>query len=156
MDCRTARLLLELSRPRAAELEASEAKALDGHLADCPDCAALAEAEGRADAALGRAMRDVPLPPGLRDRLLGRLEAQRRTWRRRRVFRGLAAAAAVLLVIGLGWYWQTPRRLEVDLAQVHTRVVGAPAAAEDVVAWVRSRGVPASVPTEFNYSLLVS
>jgi hypothetical protein len=99
MDCRTARLLLDFARPRSTELEPSEADALEGHLAVCSECEALARAERRLDSRIGRAFRDVPIPDGLRERLSNRLSAER--WRRRRrVLAWTARAAAVLLLVG--------------------------------------------------------
>ena len=78
MDCRTARLLLDYHRPQASELASSEAGALEQHLSVCSECDALTRAERQADARLGKAMRDVPIPDRLRDRVLARLHADRR------------------------------------------------------------------------------
>src|SRR5690606_38408018 len=82
MECRTARLLLDLAHPPADPLDAADAGALEGHLACCPDCAALARGQGRFDDAVGLAMRRVAVPEGLRDRLLARLEQEPPTRRR--------------------------------------------------------------------------
>src|SRR5947209_5969151 len=49
MDCRTARLLLEFARPRAGELQGSDADALEGHLLACAECESLARLERLAD-----------------------------------------------------------------------------------------------------------
>src|SRR5204863_3538530 len=95
MDCRTARHLLEFSRPRASELEEQDQDALNGHLAVCPDCDAMARAEREADQHLGQAIRDVPVPHGLRERLMRRLREEREAWLRRWVARGLRVVAAV-------------------------------------------------------------
>ncbi len=105
MECRNARLLLEFARPGSAELDAVEAEALQQHLTDCPECAALAQFERRADEHLGRAMRDVPVPAGLRERILGKLAGERAAWRRRWLIRASGAAAAVLLLALTGWYF---------------------------------------------------
>src|SRR5207302_588577 len=108
MDCKTARLLLDFDRPGAPELERADADALEGHLAGCPQCDALVQAERPFDAALGHAMRQVEVPDGLRTQLLARLEAERGAWYRRwygHGFRALAAAAAVLLLLWRWWYW---------------------------------------------------
>src|SRR3954451_16962170 len=101
MDCKTARLLLLFDRPRAGEMGDDEARALQEHLALCGACAAAARAERRQDAHLGRATRDLPVPEGLRGRLVDRLAADRGARDRRRMLHGaraLAAAAALLLV----------------------------------------------------------
>jgi hypothetical protein len=112
MDCRTARLLLNFARPRPAELPADEAAALEGHLTGCPDCDCLSRAERQLDDHLGRAVRDVPDPEGLRGRLLDRLAAERQGWNRRWLLRGAgvatAAAAAVVIFVGLWLHWRPP------------------------------------------------
>jgi hypothetical protein len=107
MDCKTARLFLNFVRPLSTELETSDAEALHGHLADCPTCGPQAEAERLADDRIGQAMRAVPVPDGLRDRLLARLAAERdaRHWRWLRW--GSGVAAALLLVGLLGWALQS-------------------------------------------------
>ena len=83
MDCKTARLLSDFARPQ--DLGRADAAAFEGHIADCPECAAVVGAERRLDQRLGEAMRHVPVPEGLRGRLLDRLAAERRGWYRRRL-----------------------------------------------------------------------
>jgi hypothetical protein len=113
MDCRTARLLLDFVRPRPSELAADEAAALEGHLSGCPECDSQARVERQLEDHIGRAVRDVPEPEGLRGRLLERLAAERQAWNRRWILRGTgiataAAAAAVLLGVGLWLHFRTP------------------------------------------------
>jgi len=75
-------------------------------LAGCPECDSLARVERQLDDHVGRAVRNVPVPEGLRDRLLQRLKARRRAWYASRAtpLAGLAAAAAaVLFVVWLNW-----------------------------------------------------
>jgi hypothetical protein len=107
MDCKTARLLLDFARPKPAELAGGDAADLEGHLGACPECDAVGRGQRQLDDHIGRAVRDVPLPDGLRDRLLERLAAERRAWKRRLAKRAvpLAAAAAVLLAVGLYAFW---------------------------------------------------
>jgi hypothetical protein len=119
MDCRTARLLLHFARPLPSELPAGEAHALEAHLTGCPECEALALAERQFDARLGEVMRQVPVPDGLRERILGRLTTERGD--RRRVWVGWtarAAAVAALVVIGviIGVAWRGQHPPELDLA----------------------------------------
>ncbi len=112
MDCRTARLLLDFVRPQAHELEAEEARALESHLDQCPDCHSQARGEQQLDACLSKAMRQVEIPAGLRDQLLTRLESARGDWYRQRFAhnaRLLATAAAVLLLGWTGWHWLMER-----------------------------------------------
>jgi hypothetical protein len=127
MDCRTARSLLDFARPRSAELHPSEADALDSHLNGCPECDALFRHERQIDEHLAQAVRDVPIPEGLRDRLLARLATQRRRRLRRLVLNSaaLAAAAAVLLALGVwGWQeWARPPLLRPDLVGAHHEAV---------------------------------
>ncbi len=108
MDCRTARLLLDFARPQARELEAEEVAALESHLDHCPDCHSEARDERQLDDCLGKAMRRIEAPAGLRERLLARLESERGDWYRQRFARGArltVAAAVVLLLSWTGWHW---------------------------------------------------
>jgi hypothetical protein len=117
MDCTTVRLLLECARPNAAELDAAEADALERHLAGCPACDRLASDQRRTDDTLGRALRQVEVPSGLREQIFHRLDRDRAEWQRRRFGRALswvAAAAAVLLVIWGGWRWLAARPTRLD------------------------------------------
>ncbi|HEY7310149.1 MAG TPA: hypothetical protein VH643_12375 [Gemmataceae bacterium] len=114
MDCRTARLLLDFARPQALELQADDAGALQNHLDRCPDCHGLARGERQLDEHLGKAVRQVEIPAGLRDQLLSRLEAERGDWHRRRFAHAarltVVAAAAALLLGWAGWHWIVNRR----------------------------------------------
>src|SRR5215471_16982054 len=102
MECKTARLFL----PMRAELGPEEVDALQEHLAVCGDCDACARAAQREHAHFTRAMNDVPVPAGLKGRILEKLAADRaaewRRWFLTRLVQPLAAAAAVLLLISLG------------------------------------------------------
>lgn len=157
MDCKTARLLLLFARPLASELEEADADALAAHVADCPECRHHAADEREADDVLGRAVRDVTPPPGLRERLLGQLTVERRTWYRRHVFVPIAAAATFLLAVGLSWVWLGGRRTTIDAewlcAEAGSQVGASP---DQVERWFAEQGVKTRVPREFNYGLLAS
>jgi hypothetical protein len=157
MDCKTARLLLDYARPKPAELPGGEAAALEGHLTGCPECEAVARAERQADDHLGRAVRDVPVPDGLRDRLLGRLRAERRRWYRRWALRGtgaLAAAAALVVSFGLWEHWRASHLPVPDVERIayDTSVQNAQrASAKSVEDWFgQYRGFAVVAPSEFN------
>jgi hypothetical protein len=96
MDCKTARLLFDYYRPGGRELDRAEIAALDDHLASCPECDALCRAERAVDQQIARAMRAVPIPPGLEERIRARLASPAPA--RRPAFWRVAAAAAVLLL----------------------------------------------------------
>jgi hypothetical protein len=161
MDCKTAQLLLHFASPCRTELDAGEAEDLEGHLAECAACGAVAQAERRADNRIGQAMRAVAVPEGLRQRLLGQLDAERDAWYRRRVRRGLvafAAAAAVLIAAWAGFVWHTNQVARVDLAAVSDDfwayvVNPSPASVEERA---HQRGLDTVAPPEtlFNYRLL--
>jgi hypothetical protein len=161
MDCRTARLLLEFARPKTAELEACAAQALNDHLAECADCGSLARAEHQVERRLASAMRDVPLSPHFRERLLTRLQEDRRVWYRRlphRHPRIAAAVAAVLLAaVGLIVYaaLRPPRAL--DLAAIAEKWNGAVSLSpEEVQKAFEAQGFKMIVPSGFNYQYLAS
>ena len=134
MDCNTARMLLEFHRPHPAELDEQEADALESHLHDCRECAQTARMEREADEHLGRVIKEVPVPADLRERVLKRLAMDRRSWLRRHV-RVWAAAAAVLLVAGLGMGYWLKLRPAVDVAEFGNKLAPAESSAEQVENW---------------------
>ena len=152
MDCRAARQLLDFARPRSLELEGSEAEALESHLADCPECGPLAQAERQIDDRMGRAMRAVALPNGLRNRLLNGLRQDRRL-ARRRWFGRVAVAATILLAVGLGVYWHFSQLTRFELTELVRPQQFDP---EQLDEWFRGQGMKdVAVPRQFDYRLLV-
>lgn len=103
MDCNQA--LEYISAALDGELTAEEVAELDAHLADCPECQALAEEFGILSVALSD-MEEVP-PPGLAEQIKTRLDpappvslnAARRKIRRR-AWGSLAAMLAVVVCLG--------------------------------------------------------
>ncbi len=159
MDCKTARLLLDYARPVAAELDPAETGALEEHLSACEGCDQLARSERRADEAVGKAMRQVDVPDQLRNRILARLKETRGDKRRRWIVYGLrgaiAAAAALVLVLGL-WRWYGARPAfpaEQLVIDANNRVIGTPNA-QDVEAALKNQGVTMEAPADLNYSRL--
>jgi hypothetical protein len=152
MDCKTARMLLCFSGQRPGELDADEFRALEAHLAACTDCSLMAETEKSVDVHLGRAIRDVPVPEGLRTTLLAKLGAERDAFYRRWLFRAAGVAALLVLSAWLGWWW-LHRPAPFDLAEVQEQV-GAPyrATKEQVAAWLQRVGGPhLTAPADFQY-----
>jgi hypothetical protein len=161
MDCKTARLLLDFARPEARELEAEEVAELQRHLDHCPDCHSQARSERQLDECLGKAMRQVEVPAGLREQLLARLESARGDWYRQRFAHAVrlsAAAAVILLLCWAGWYWVR----EHLVAPIDTQRV-ASAVSEDVLDDPRVRtgralqalGFETPLSPYLDYSLLV-
>ncbi|MBI1914263.1 MAG: hypothetical protein HYS12_05935 [Planctomycetes bacterium] len=164
MDCRTARHLLEFSRPCASELDDHDQDALHGHLAVCPDCDSTARAEREADQHLGQAVRDVPIPQGLRERLMRRLREEREAWYRRWLARGVRVVAAVAAVVLIAWFglssWRKHNLPRLDPDQL-TKVAlerhqYAPPDRDEAEAWFRKNGHRVATPDDFNYSFLFS
>jgi hypothetical protein len=156
MDCKTARLLLDFDRALPApELEAGEAERLHEHLAECPVCRSAAQIERQVDEHLGRAVRAVPVPDGLRQRLLTRLESERQVWYRRRVWVPAAAAAAAVLLLavwlGLGPGHPLPRP-DVDYHALNQQLGSPP---ERVQEWfAETYHVQTTVPPQLDYNFL--
>lgn len=160
MDCKTARLLLDFARPQARELEAGEAEALEGHLDHCPECHSQAQSERQLDDSLGRAMRQVEVPAGLRDQLLARLESARGDWHRQRFAHAarLSVAAAALLLLGwAGWYWFREHWVTpIDMQRV-TNSIGNDATEDPTVRTERqlkTLWADTPLPSYFDYHLL--
>lgn len=146
MDCTSARFFLNLSR--AGELDETERRALDGHLEACPDCAQFAQAEGRFDEAVAAAMLQVPVPAGLKTRLLNKLAGQRHP----RPWKWVAAAAAIFLAAGLGIYFVFPSPQEINFAELP--VTWEATLPLDVETWYQDMGIPIALPRQFNFQLL--
>jgi hypothetical protein len=164
MDCSNARLFLFFNTPAGADLAGPEAEELRRHLAQCSECHALAGAEQRLDQHLGRAMRDVAIPDGLRGRILQRVAAERGEWNRRwaaHAARAVAGIAALVLVcVGVWWWWtKPPSRIdahEVAKAMSVYPVRDARAVNEQLVG-LQGWEVPKDgrgAPTDVNYSYL--
>jgi len=153
MDCKTSQFLLDYARPHAVDLAAEDLRALDDHLAQCPDCSAQAKNERRIDDHLARAMTAVEVPDRLRNHLLARLDAERGDWRRLRNSRivryATAVAACLLLAVAgaYGWSWyrnanrpcRTLTPCERRLSQETRRLI-APKwnkSSKSVMAWLR-------------------
>jgi hypothetical protein len=157
MDCKTARQFLDFARPRRPELDAAELEELEAHLADCPDCGPLAQVERQIDSRLGQAMQAVPVPDGLRNRLLTQLESERakqtRKWRRWLAVP--AAAAALLLATWIGWKL-LEKPLQLDIYRVADEHYGKsmnprPEMVED---YFRDKGIRIVAPLDANYVFL--
>jgi len=156
MDCDHARLLLEVAHPIAAELDARDTEQLAAHLANCPDCGARAESDRLADEQLGRVMSDVPVPDGLKARLLNRLNRERDAWYRGWAVRAAGAAAMLVLAVGLayGLWWN--KKPTPDVQQFYDHVNAIMDSADRVEEAFKATGINMTAPREFDYRNLHS
>src|SRR5262245_50820866 len=106
MTCVDAHPWLLLRQPLPLEAGAGLTADLAAHVHSCPTCAALVNREIGIDKAFGQAMRDVPIPSGLKTRLLIQAENARRARDRELLFRVTAPMAASLLVVFLVWNYR--------------------------------------------------
>jgi hypothetical protein len=160
-----ARLLLEFTHPGGCELRPAEAAALETHLHTCSECDAVARAERRVDEHIGRSMREVPLPVGLRQRVMDRLARDRSVAWRRWGLRAVGSAAALVLV-GLSWWvWAALSVPPLSVTEIQedafSRSKGSGLDSEKVSAWFREKyRVSTEMPREIgegrlNYNYLV-
>jgi len=84
---------------QGSELAPEDAAALDAHLAGCPGCAAAVRFERAFDDRVAKAMLAVPVPAGLKAKLLDGVTARRASWYRQKAWSlaGLATAACLLI-----------------------------------------------------------
>ncbi len=152
MDCPHAKLLLLFHRPgRPSDLAPEDAAALEAHLAGCPACAASHAARAAQDAVVGAAMRAVPVPADLPDRLKSNLASQLRwAWRRAAVRYALAAS---LLVAAYGAFvaYSRPTLDLAALADHQDRLWQAPA--HSATDWLAEHRLADALPEAFDLQL---
>jgi hypothetical protein len=163
MDCKTARYLLDFARPQVSDLDAPDRAALGEHLAHCSECDALNRGERQLDEHLGRAVRAVPVPPGLKERLLARLKTQREQWwieGLKRAGRWVAAAAVLVVAAGAVFWWKSQQLPSVDsdklMNTMLTEYIYSPPDAEEAIKEFARKGHRVSLPREFNYEYLTA
>jgi hypothetical protein len=160
MDCKTARLLLDSRGPGGSELDAADTEGLNRHLALCAACAQRARAEDQADARLALSMLQVPIPDGLRGRLLTRLEVERSKYYRRLAGQGARFLAAAVIFLAVAWFLfnrfasrTPPLNLQGLLDEVSQQQNAR--GSEPVDNWFRNqRAIHTIAPTQFDYRWL--
>jgi hypothetical protein len=126
----------------------AERAAVAQHLNGCPDCAAIAQGERVLDVTLAQVMRDVPAPAELKPKVLKRLAASRGVGRWKGAA-ALAAAAALLLAVGVGWHhWSRPYIASDDLTAIVVHDIWNKDQADQ---YLTEHGLTVSLPTDFNY-----
>lgn len=114
MDNDTARRVLLLFRPGCGDEADPDVQAALKHLQQNPELQRWFDQHCAFQTAARRTLREVPVPAGLRQRILsGNPGSSKIVWWRRAAFQGpaLAAAAALVLLLGMWWLWlpQPPR-----------------------------------------------
>ena len=149
MECQDVRQLLAFFERKSEELDAVERDALRKHLNACPDCAAVSAQERGIDQSLGAAMRDVPIPAGLKQQVLQRLARERggKPWKR------WAAAAVLLLAIGGGTSWYVLHRPVLTIDDVNWNIDTA-WTPDSVEQHLKNQGLTVRAPDKFDYRYL--
>lgn len=148
MNCQDIQHLLPFVNRSSAELDAAEREAMKQHLEKCPECAELAQAERRADEAIGTVMRDVAAPAGLKEKVIARLSAERAAvpWK----WGGsIVLAATLLIAASLTWYMRPlPKVSYDDVLELDQRGPGW--SEEQVVKHFAERGLSVEAPSDFD------
>lgn len=162
MQCPEAQMYLRLRKPGRDELGPEVSVELSRHLAECSVCAAEARTGEAFDQAVAAALRTVPVPAGLRERLHARAAAYRGAVVRRMIYRLTALAAAVFLAVGLGLGLLAPRTAFDTAALVHDTDEQLRDPEGSLRAWLTGLGVAPELPPPpgetdpFDPELLVS
>ncbi|HEY8506584.1 MAG TPA: hypothetical protein VIL46_18520 [Gemmataceae bacterium] len=142
MDDRTAHVWMEFVNLSRSELDPEHAAEVEAQVRALPGGEDLLRQSRAFDSEIGRRLRDVPVPAGLRGRILDRLAARRAARWRRGLLQGLAAAAAVLLAVTLIWNWQYLSRPDLDAERlVHATEPQLRSPFEQAQAWLAEQGL---------------
>jgi hypothetical protein len=154
MDCKTARLLLAVAPRNRNELDEGEADALEVHLSECVECTALARRERVIEEKIGSAMRNLPVPPLLSERIVRKLRRRRQKVLRRWLLAS-AATAAILIGIPIGaWAWTRAHLSVVDPNEDIENMADLRGAPPEVVQnyIVEKFGIKVPMPSGLNYA----
>jgi hypothetical protein len=154
VECKIAQLLAVYLAPGKSELDAEQTAALEGHLRSCPQCARDIRLEQALDQRVARVMRAVPIPGLLKAGILERLEAARpKVWHRRPLWRVAAAAAAVLLAVGLVLTFGGSGRVQLDPQKIVAEN-DAKGPKPDAQRWLAEQGIAFVPQIPLNLDLL--
>jgi hypothetical protein len=156
MQCRDAQFYLRLRRHAGDELGAEVTADLGRHLAECPACAADARAAESFDRAVAATLRNVPVPAGLREKLLTQASAYRGGVIRRKVYRLTALAASLFLGVGLAFGVFSATRPRIDtqamVESADEQLMNPEGRLRD---WLVAQKFPAELPERFDPELLM-
>ena len=155
MECRDAQFYLRFRRPGSDELGPEVAADLDRHIAGCEHCAAEAGAQTAFDVAVASAMRDVPVPAGLRNKLVAHVAEKRGAELRRRAYRYAGTAAAIFLALGMtfGFFARRPSLDTSRMVMDTERQLTSPDAA--IREWLVAEKLPTELPAPFDPNLFI-
>jgi hypothetical protein len=158
MQCRDAQFYLRLRRHPGDELGTDVTADLDRHLAGCVACAADAGRAAGFDRAVASALRAVPVPAGLRDKLLAQASTQHGGVIRRKVYRVAALAASLFVGVGLAFGVFSASRPKIDSNDLVRRT---DEQIEDrdgriLGQWLADQKFPTELPLPFDPTLVIS
>jgi hypothetical protein len=158
MQCRDAQFYLRLRRQAGDELGAEVTADLDRHLAGCPACAADAGRAAAFDRAVANALRSVPVPAGLRDKLLAQSSTHHGAVIRRKVYRVAALAASLFFGVGLAFGVFSASRPKIDPTELVIRHDEQMQDREGrlLSQWLTAQKFPDRLPEAFDPSLIIS
>jgi hypothetical protein len=155
MECRDAQFYLRLRRHAADELGADVTAPLDSHLATCSLCGAEARAAVSFDRALASAMRAVPVPSGLRERLITQAARAQGVALRNKALRAGGMVVAAILIIGIGFSLYSTTRPVVDsekqVALAERQHKNPKTYTRE---WLAEQKLPEDLPWDFDYEHL--
>jgi hypothetical protein len=111
-------MLITFFGRQGSELAPEDAASLGTHVAACPECAAAVQFERSFDDRVAQAMLAVPVPAGLKGKLLDGVAAQQGTWYRQKAYALVGMAACLLIAIGGVVAWQVSQAQPLSLAQI--------------------------------------
>lgn len=149
MECRDAQFYLRLRRHASDELGPDVTAALDAHCAGCEACRADARAAASFDRAMASAMKAVPVPAGLREKLFTQASAKQGAVLRRKLYRAAAALAAAFLLggIALGVFVNLRPKPDLNKWANEENSEGA------TELWLAQQKLPDRLPLPFDYDL---
>jgi hypothetical protein len=156
MECRDAQFYLRLRRHAADELGDDVTAPLTDHLATCAACAAVSRSLESFDRSLATAMTAVPVPRGLRDRLLSDVAGKQGAIWRAKLYKTGALVTAAMLVLGIGIGIFSNTRPKVDtyaMVEDADRLLSEPETTTQQ--WLAAQKLPDRLPLPFEYDLLV-
>ena len=101
MECKTALQLASYLAPGKSELDAEHTAALESHVRACAECGRRIRFAQSFDQRVARTMKSLEVPAGLKARIVAGLTPARPAWYRRPAVHAWAAAAAILVAVGV-------------------------------------------------------